>query len=177
MKVRCLECLKVTASRGREIRFSCDTCIITLKGWFTVRDSYWTCVWLAEFVQSVCSFHLLTLKKRIILVLLVFSLIAFNDCYRGLLEIESEVFIWKNKIQMILWVGELICMMKISFYCVSLRDDMLSSLLQLWPKIPKTQLPGRRNELFWPVASELSACTSVDCGSVMRQGHHGAGST
>lgn len=44
-------------------------------------------------------------------------------------------------------------------------------------KIPKAQLPGRRNELFWPVASELSVCTPVDCGSEMRQGHQGAGST
>lgn len=31
MKVIYLECLEVIAFGGREIRFSCDTCIITLK--------------------------------------------------------------------------------------------------------------------------------------------------
>ena len=45
---------------------------------------------------------MLTLKRKVILELLVcFSLPAFNDYYRGLIEIESVVFIWKNKIQMI----------------------------------------------------------------------------
>lgn len=66
--------------------------------------------------------------------------------------------------------------MKISFHCVSLRDDMLSSLLQLWPGFPRSIFHegGLYCVVQW-LQSFLPVLLLI-VGLWMWQGHQSAGS-